>query len=229
MELISFALKLSGSLILGVLIGLERQWRGHPAGLRTNALVCLGATLFVSLSTLKGDEDSKSRIASYVVSGIGFLGGGVILRDGLNIRGMNTAATLWCAAAIGTLSGAGFLIQAFVGTVSILFVHLFIRPFAHWIDKKRKLARNIEMTYQLKIQSETGKQQEIRFQLLNVIQLFPKMTLQGISIENSNLADKDELVADIFSMERNDGAMEEITWRLNQESGIESISWSKSN
>src|SRR6267378_2895759 len=99
------------ALVLGTIIGLERQLRQHPAGLRTNALVALGAALFVSMSFLIDKEGDRTRIAGQVVSGIGFLAGGVILREGFNVRGMNTAATLWCSGAIGTLAGAGLLAQ----------------------------------------------------------------------------------------------------------------------
>ena len=96
MSLWQFALNIFVALLLGVVIGFERQWRQHQAGLRTNALVALGAALFVSLSRLIEDQGSPTRIASYIVSGLGFLGGGVILRDGLNVKGINTAATIWC-------------------------------------------------------------------------------------------------------------------------------------
>ena len=102
------------ALALGALIGIERQWRQRMAGLRTNALVALGSALFelfdVLLSGTPGTD--PTRIAAYVVSGIGFLGAGVILRDGINVRGINTAATIWCSAAVGVLAGAGFVIEA---------------------------------------------------------------------------------------------------------------------
>ena len=112
---------------MGIAIGLERQWRQHPAGLRTNALVALGAALFVSLSLLVPDEGSKTRIASYVVSGLGFLGGGVILREGLNVKGLNTAATIWCSGAVGSLCGSDLVGHAALGTFVILFAHLSLR------------------------------------------------------------------------------------------------------
>ena len=101
-----FALRLGVGVGCGALIGVERQWRARRAGLRTNALVAAGATLFVLYAAATTDS-SPTRVASYVVSGIGFLGGGVILREGVNVRGLNTAATLWCSAAIGVLAASG--------------------------------------------------------------------------------------------------------------------------
>src|SRR5215469_13086584 len=141
MDILHFALRIGVALLLGSLIGLERQFRQHPAGLRTNALVAVGAALFVSLSDLlSNDKADPTRIASYIVSGIGFLGGGVILRDGLNVKGMNTAATLWCSAAVGTLSGAGFPGHALIGTATVLGLHLGLRPVGRWVDSRLKTA-----------------------------------------------------------------------------------------
>lgn len=91
---------LLAAMLLGALIGAERQWRQRMAGLRTNALVATGAAVFI-LSAMSASPDSPGRIAAQIVSGIGFLGAGVIMRDGMNVRGLNTAATLWCSAGIG--------------------------------------------------------------------------------------------------------------------------------
>jgi putative Mg2+ transporter-C (MgtC) family protein len=88
MPLLSFTLNIGAALLMGMVIGLERQFRQHPAGLRTNTLVCVGAALFVSVGLLIDHESSPTRVAAQVVSGIGFLGGGVILREGFNVRGM---------------------------------------------------------------------------------------------------------------------------------------------
>src|SRR6516225_6293575 len=136
---------------MGMAIGFERQWRSHPAGLRTNTLVALGAALFVSLSILMNDTNSPTRIASYIVSGLGFLGGGVILRDGLNVKGLNTAASLWCSGAVGTLCGAGSAGHALIGTAAVLFVHIAFRPLARWIDTRTKMATDVETYYRLRI------------------------------------------------------------------------------
>lgn len=130
-----FALRLAVGVGCGALIGVERQWRARMAGLRTNALVAAGATLFVLYSEAVGDTGSPTRVASYVVSGIGFLGGGVILRDGASVRGLNTAATLWCSAAVGVLAASGRLDLALIGTVAVLAVHLLLRPAGRLIDR----------------------------------------------------------------------------------------------
>lgn len=128
-----FALRLCVGVGCGALIGLERQWRARMAGLRTNALVATGATLFV-LYAAATEDSSPTRVASYVVSGIGFLGGGVILREGFNVRGLNTAATLWCSAAVGVLAASGHLAFALIATGTVVGIHLLGRPLGRIID-----------------------------------------------------------------------------------------------
>lgn len=135
MNFFDFLLRISVCFLLGVLIGLERQYRRKTAGIRTITLVSLGAFLFVSISKLSPAGD-VTRIAAQVVSGIGFLGAGVILRDGTNIRGLNTAATLWCSAAIGALTALGLLLEAIIGVIYILMANLFLRFIS------RKLLKN---------------------------------------------------------------------------------------
>src|SRR5262249_8807013 len=124
--------------LLGVLIGFERQFHQHPAGPRTNALVRMGASLFVSLTHLLGDTNSPTRIASYVGRGAGCLGGGAILKEGATVRGLTTAASLWCSAAVGTLSGAGYPAHASVGTAFVLMILFGLKPIVRWIDEHRK-------------------------------------------------------------------------------------------
>ncbi|MDT7721667.1 MAG: putative Mg2+ transporter-C (MgtC) family protein, partial [Mycobacterium sp.] len=115
LSIAEFALRLGVGLGCGALIGIERQWQARRAGLRTNALVATGATLFV-LYSVAANDSSPTRVASYVVSGVGFLGGGVILREGFNVHGLNTAATLWCSAAVGVLAAGGHLVFALIAT-----------------------------------------------------------------------------------------------------------------
>ncbi|MCV7027957.1 MgtC/SapB family protein [Mycobacterium sherrisii] len=128
-----FALRLGVGVGCGALVGVERQWRARRAGLRTNALVAAGATLFV-LYAVATEDSSPTRVASYVVSGIGFLGGGVILREGVNVRGLNTAATLWCSAAIGVLAASGHLLFTLIATGTVIVIHLVGRPLGRVID-----------------------------------------------------------------------------------------------
>ena len=125
MEYVDFLARIIAALLLSLAVGVERQWRRRAIGLRTNVLVCLGAFLFVAVSVMLGSSDLK--IAAQVVSGIGFLGAGVILKDGLNIRGLNTAATLWCSAALGVLCAYGLIIEAVTGTFFILVANILLR------------------------------------------------------------------------------------------------------
>ena len=128
MTLYQFAVNNFAALLLGAFIGFERQWRQRTAGLRTNSLVALGASLFVSLSSLVTQTNDHTRMAAQVITGIGFLGAGLMMREGINVRGLNTAATLWGAGAIGTLAGSGFLPQAAIGTGLVIITHLVLRP-----------------------------------------------------------------------------------------------------
>src|SRR5580692_1349837 len=136
MTWVEFIVRLMLAQLLGATIGVERQRRQRMAGLRTNALVSTGAAMFVMLGSMIPGESSPTRVVSYVVSGIGFLGGGVILREGFTVRGLNTAATLWCAAAVGCLAGWGFLPQASLGAVAILIANVILRPLALKINRQ---------------------------------------------------------------------------------------------
>src|ERR1700745_2775907 len=152
-----FALRLAVGVGCAALIGFERQWRARLAGLRTNALVAGGATLFV-LYAVATEDSSPTRVASYVVSGIGFLGGGVILREGFNVRGMNTAATLWCSAALGTLAGMGLLIEGAIGALVVLVANLALRPLAERIQLRSHRSIAIETLYRIRITCSGDRQ-----------------------------------------------------------------------
>lgn len=116
------ALQLLFSFIIGTAIGVEREYRSKAAGLRTMIMICLGSTIFTELSMeIGGTED---RIASNIITGIGFLGAGVIFKDGLSISGITTATTIWITAALGMAVGAGQYFIAFVGCIAILIVLL---------------------------------------------------------------------------------------------------------
>jgi putative Mg2+ transporter-C (MgtC) family protein len=226
MPSLAFVENIAAALLMGMVIGLERQYRQHAAGLRTNTLVALGAALFVSLSILMDDTNSPTRVASYIVSGLGFLGGGVILRDGLNVKGLNTAASLWCSGAVGTLCGAGYAGHALLGTIAVLFVHIGLRPLARWIDARTKLATDVETYYRLRIESDANHDAHIRHILLRHIGGHAKLNLQGLSTEETE-KDRTVVLAAIFAPERNDRAMEEIMARLSIEPEVKAVSWQR--
>lgn len=115
------------ALLLGGLIGLERQWRRHPAGLHTNALVALGSAIYMSAVA---SGDSSGRVLAQITTGVGFLCAGVIMREGATIRGLNTAATVWCSAAVGVLCGSSQFALALGAAASILLGNILL----HWLE-----------------------------------------------------------------------------------------------
>ena len=134
----TFIINLLISIAAGIIIGLERQWQKKLAGIRTTALVSFGACMFVTLSVFMGDHDtSATRVAAQVVSGIGFLAGGVIIRDGFSVSGINTAATLWCSAAVGSMIGAGYPIQGIVAAFMLMLMNIVLRSLSHKVDNFR--------------------------------------------------------------------------------------------
>jgi putative Mg2+ transporter-C (MgtC) family protein len=128
-------LRLFIALLLGGVIGLERRWRGHAAGAHTNALVACGAAIFVVAGQTLGG-DGAARALAQVAAGIGFLAGGVILRDGLRVRGLNTAATVWCVAAIGGIAGMGRLPLAAGATALVVLGNSFFHYLEHKMGTK---------------------------------------------------------------------------------------------
>jgi putative Mg2+ transporter-C (MgtC) family protein len=223
----TFMLDVGVALLMGLAIGIERQLGQHPAGLRTNALVCFGAALFVSLSSLVERDGSMSRIAAQVVSGIGFLGGGVILREGLNVKGMTTAATLWCSAAVGTLAGAGYPRFAVIGTATIVATNVVLHPLSRWLDGRTKGKTSVETSYRLRVVCENQQESIIRTVVMRHVNARPATILQGISTQAADQPGKTLIVADIYATVRDDHAMQEVISRINIEPGITSASWER--
>ena len=227
METATFAMNMGAALLMGMAIGLERQFRQHTAGLRTNALICLGAALFVSVNRMIDKDSSPSRIAAQVVSGIGFLGGGVILREGLNVRGLATAATMWCSAAVGTLAGLGFLVQGIIGTGAVLFIHLALRPLVQKIETRTKGMGDVETLYRMRVLCPSDQAAVIRAIFMRHVNSQPAMMVQGISTQDTDQADKTAVVVEIFSTERNDKYLNDLVSRISIEPCVSSVSWEK--
>jgi putative Mg2+ transporter-C (MgtC) family protein len=135
--------------LLAALIGFEREWRQRTAGLRTAVLVAVGASAFADLGVRLAGNEGVSRLVPYVISGVGFLGAGVIMKDGTNIRGLNTAATLWCSAAVGSLAGAGFGAEAALVTLFVLAGNTLLRPLVNWINRRPIASAATEAIYRV--------------------------------------------------------------------------------
>jgi putative Mg2+ transporter-C (MgtC) family protein len=129
---IEIGFRLLLSFLIGSAIGIEREYRSKAAGLRTMIVICLGSTIFTEISMSVGGS-SPDRIASNIITGIGFLGAGVIFKDGLTISGITTATTIWIAAALGMAVGAGEYFIATVGSVVVLIVLTLFEPLKEWI------------------------------------------------------------------------------------------------
>lgn len=225
MTRIEFVLRLVVAFLLGSALGLERQWRQRMAGLRTNTLVATGAALFVMLSVLTPGDSSPTRIAAQVVSGIGFLGGGVILREGLTVRGLNTAATLWCAAAIGSLSGAGLLFHAGVGTVAVLAANLVLRPLGYRINQQPLKGTELELCYRCDVVCRAQDESHIRALLLQAV-VGGNLRLRSLYSEDlEDTPDRVSVEAELVTQERNDAFLEQIVSRMSLEPGVIAIRW----
>ncbi|MDR6227483.1 MgtC/SapB family protein [Desmospora profundinema] len=213
--------------VAGAAIGLERQWRQRMAGLRTNVLVSLGAALYVLLSVMVVDEVSSTRVAAQVVSGIGFLGAGVIIRDGFSVRGLNTAATLWCAGAVGTLSGAGFYWQAMSGAGIIILANVILRPIAFKMNS-RSGPTDSEADYLVSTTCLERDEVHIRVMLMHMVNA-RSVGLRKLYSEDIEGTEKVVVKAHLHSSERKDTVIEEIVGLLSLETGITAVGWSKCN
>lgn len=155
------AFRLLLSFVIGTALGIEREYRSKAAGLRTMIMICLGATIFTEISLSIGGA-SPDRIASTIITGIGFLGAGVIFKDGLTISGITTATTIWISAALGMAVGAGEYMIAVVGSVVVLVVLTVFEKLKIWISEKHqariyKITIPHEAMFQHVLQSESQR------------------------------------------------------------------------
>ncbi len=227
MDPLQFALSIFAALLMGIAIGVERQLGQHPAGLRTNTLVCVGAAIFVSLSRILIHDGDSTRVAGQVASGIGFLGGGVILREGISVRGLNTAATLWCSAAVGTLAGAGLLIEGAIGSLSVLAVNLMLHPLVRCLDRHAKKIGNVETAYRFQVVCKMEQAALVRSICLRHVHSVPDMLIQGISTKDIEGTNQVSVVVQISSAIRKDSCMNELVGRLSIEECVSSSSWER--
>jgi putative Mg2+ transporter-C (MgtC) family protein len=169
-QLIDLAVGVTVAFVLATLIGAERQYRQRSAGLRTNVLVAVGAATFVSIGARLNANAGAAQLAAYIVSGVGFLGAGVIMKDGGKVWGLNTAATLWCSAAVGTLAGIGLLAEAVVVTLAVLAGNTLLRPLVDAINRAPVNERTSEATYEVHVLTTAAHVGEVRDQLIAALE-----------------------------------------------------------
>lgn len=229
LETSDFIMRLGTALLLGGAIGFERQWRQKSAGLRTNTLVSLGAAAYILLSVYITGRDGgdASRIAAQIVTGIGFLGAGVIMKDGLNVQGLNTAATIWCSAAVGSLAGTGMFPEALIVTIAIIATHLIMRPISDRLGKissykKRKME---ESFYTLNVFCKEAIETEVRSFLVEHLDSSDKYLLRSISRKHAKDSDAIVIEVEFSTVGRQESMLESLIQKLTVDMGVEQASW----
>ncbi|MFG1227225.1 MgtC/SapB family protein [Xanthobacter wiegelii] len=169
-QFLDTVVSLAAAFLFGTLIGAERQYRQRTAGLRTNVLVAVGSAAFVDLAASLGGPTDAMRVAANVVTGVGFLGAGVIMKEGMNVRGLNTAATLWCSAAVGSCAGADRLAEAALITFIIIAGNTVLRPVARAIDRAPLDARRSEVSYEVRLTVDSAAAADLRDVLIDTLE-----------------------------------------------------------
>jgi putative Mg2+ transporter-C (MgtC) family protein len=217
-----FLIRLGVAALLGVAIGFERQWRQRAAGLHTSSLVSIGAALFALLDEIIGAGDT-TRIVAGVVTGVGFIAGGVIFRTGFSVTGLNTAATIWATAAVGALAGFGLWAQAVAGAAAIIGFNLILQPLAEAINVRSRQRQEGETIYKLAILCDPASQAAISDAILKTIS-GSSLTLQSLT-RNFAEGKQVEVHADVFASTPQDALIEKLSTTLLSIPGVARTDW----
>ncbi|MFN6946450.1 MAG: MgtC/SapB family protein [Cytophagaceae bacterium] len=228
MPITDFVLRLSLALILGAFVGFERQWRQRSAGLRTNTLVSVGAAAYILFSQVVVSDTmgDPTRVAGQIVTGIGFLGAGVIMREGLNVTGLNTAATIWCSAAVGSLAGAGMFLEAVITAAMIVLSHVVFRPLGRILSKRPISKSEVSSTrYQLTIRCGNDYENHIRVLLMHFINQDTQLQLRSLKSLDDSHPGKTSISAEIVAGGNYDQKIERAASLMTIERGVYEVSW----
>lgn len=212
--------------LLGVAIGLERQWRSRMAGLQTMALVSAGSALYLILGAYSFPGADPTRVAAQIVSGIGFLGAGVIMKQGLSVTGLNTAATLWSTAAVGALAGAWLWREAIASAVIVVAVNLFLHPLAETMDRRKHWSgrEHPPVNYLLTVVCLDDHDTDVRALL---VQAVADSAVQLTSMRSTPArGGAVELVAEVSAGARDDAVLERVVGVLAVDARVTSARWS---
>jgi putative Mg2+ transporter-C (MgtC) family protein len=213
---------LSAAFVLGALIGAERQYRLRTAGLRTNVLVAVGAAAFVDLAMRLSGADGAVRVIAYVVSGIGFLGAGVIMKDGTNVRGLNTAATLWGSAAVGCCAGADMIAQAAALTMFVLAGNTLLRPLVNAINRSPIDEQASEATYFVKLLVDAQASAGLRDAVVERLEAAQYPVAEVGVVERGDL---EEIVATLVSTAIDASELDVVVADLAGKPGVHHATW----
>jgi putative Mg2+ transporter-C (MgtC) family protein len=217
---------LTVAFVLGTLIGAERQFRQRTAGLRTNVLVAVSASAFVDLAMHLTGAEGAVRVIAYVVSGIGFLGAGVIMKEGTNVRGLNTAATLWGSAAVGSCAGADLAAQAVALTVFVLAGNTLLRPLINAIDRSPLNAQTTELDYDVKMTVDAAAMAELRDVLVGKLEAAQYPVGDINVVERAE--DAVEIVARLTSSAIVADELDAVVADLERLHGVRHVTWESS-
>jgi putative Mg2+ transporter-C (MgtC) family protein len=214
---------LTTAFILGTLIGAERQYRQRTAGLRTNVLVAVGAAAFVDLAMHLSGADGAVRVIAYVVSGIGFLGAGVIMKQGMDVRGLNTAATLWASAAVGSCAGADMIAQAAALAVFVLAGNTLLRPVVNAINRIPLDEQALEATYYFKLAVTTEALPDMRDRLVEKLEnaKYPVADVDVVELGDDLL----EIVAKLVSTAIDPNELNAVAADLQRQPSVRHATW----
>ena len=218
-------INLAVAMLLGAGIGFERQWRQRMAGLRTNTLVAIGAASFVVFAILIPGDGSPTRVAAQVVSGIGFLGAGIIFREGMQVTGLNTAATLWCSAAIGLLAGSGHPLHASVAAAFVILVNLLLRPIVRLINRQPIAQAETDFRYRVRIVCRSPEEAHVRALLLQGAAT-GQLSLRNLESTDIEGNDRVEVHAHLTAHAPSDTVLEQVIGRLSLEPTVSAAGWS---
>ncbi|MDU0957819.1 MAG: MgtC/SapB family protein [Bradyrhizobium sp.] len=212
--------------VLGTLIGAERQFRQRSAGLRTTVLVAVGAAAFVDLGNRLTGADGAVRIIAYVVSGIGFLGAGTIMKEGLNVRGLNTAATLWASAAVGACAGADLVAQSVALTLFVLAGNTLLRPLVNAIDRIPLNAATSEAQYELVVTTDILHVAELREALDERLEAakYPVRETE-VAYRSDDIV---EITATLVPLAAETAELDRVTAELSRLPGVRHATWNVS-
>ena len=212
--------------VFGALIGAERQYRQRSAGLRTNVLVSVGAAAFVDLAGHLDGASGSVRVIAYVVSGIGFLGAGAIMKEGMNVRGLNTAATLWASAAVGCCAGADMVAQSTALTLFVIAGNTLLRPMVNAIDRIPLNEQASEANYQVIVTTDANKAADLRDILSERLEAAKYPIRETNVVYHSN--DNVEIFARLVSLAVDPKDLDLVVAELSELPGVRHATWNVS-